>query len=605
MRVYLDDILIFAPTFDEFLTFLDDVLPLLRTSGFKVSLEKCRFALQAIKFLGFILSKNGKHPDPAKVDVILRIPRPTNSETVLSWLQTANFYRRFVKDFSKIAAPLQSIVRSQEFTWTAACDDAFEKIRKALTEAPLLGYFDPDAPTTVTTDASGTAVGAVLSQNQGKETVIEYASRALAADEKKLHSNVWECIAVHWAVTIKFRHYLFGKKFSLLTDNWTVACLTTNIRPSRRFTTMLMDLTEFEFTVQHNPGRQNVVADMLSRLSRLSSRSLSSSEQPHTHHLVIDDVLYRTDDATGVRTIVVSAKMRQAVRELVHDGAGHMDIARTLAKVRERYWWPDLSAAVARYVAACQIFQSSNRPVSKGVGKMGLMPISDVPFTMIAIDHVSMPATPTKKYLLNVIDFATRFIVPAAVSSTSTKDVLTHLQSVFLKFGCPDDCLCDHGSAFESHQFTQFMNLHGVRIHYSVAYRAASNGLVKRSNGTLVAVLRKLCTKDPSSWDKKFDEAAFAVNCTYSASTRFSPFELLFGYVPKLPRQCHRPVEAKTLQDRLLMLSEHRSTAASNTEEAKKNASQPTTKPTGIIPSASVSLYGSDARSLLQTAQRS
>ncbi|KAG0439478.1 hypothetical protein HPB47_016628 [Ixodes persulcatus] len=128
-------------------------------------------------------------------------------------------------------------------------------------------------------------------------------------------------------------------------------------------------------------------------------------------------------------------------------------------------FWSDLAAAVARYVTARQICQSSNRPVSKEVGKMGLMPISDVPFTMISIDHVSMPATPTKKYLLNVIDFATRFIVPAAVSSTSTKDVLTHLQSVFLKFGCPDDCLCDHGSAFESHQFTV----------YELACTAASN----------------------------------------------------------------------------------------------------------------------------------
>lgn len=590
VRVYLDDVLVFAPTFDEFARLLDEVLGALLASGFKVSLDKCKFALKSIRFLGFILSRDGKQPDPAKVEAIMKIPQPANSKAVLSWLQTANFYRRFVKNFSRIAAPLQSLIRSEEFAWTSDCNEAFQRIRTALTEAPVLGHFDPDAQTTVTTDASGTAIGAVLSQKQcGKETVIEYASRALTAAEKKLHSNVWECIGVHWAVTIKFRHYLLGKKFCLLTDNWTVACLTANIRPSRRFTTMLMDLTEFDFTVQHHPGRQNVVADMLSRLSAAVlhqtqslaamqaedkecqdlRRSLSSSESWDHDLAIIDDILYHSDATSGSQAIVVPAKMRQAVLEVVHDGGGHMDVTRTLTKVRERYWWPNLTSSVTHYVTACQICQSNNRPISKSVGKMGLMPVSDVPFALIAIDHITMPAASGKKYILNVIDFATRFIVPAAVTSTSAKEVIAHLQSVFFRFGCPDDCMSDHGAAFESHQFKHFMHMHGAEIHYSVAYRAASNGLVERSNGTLVSVLRKLCPTDQTSWASKLEEAAFAINTSYSASSCFSPFELLYGYVPKLPYQRHRPATARTLQDRLLMLSQNRAVAASNTEEAQ------------------------------------
>ncbi|KAL3196214.1 hypothetical protein MRX96_045294 [Rhipicephalus microplus] len=200
---------------------------------------------------------------------------------------------------------------------------------------------------------------------------------------------------------------------------------------------------------------------------------------------------------------------------------------------------------------------------------MGLMPVSDVPFALIAIDHITMPAASGKKYILNVIDFATRFIVPAAVTSTSAKEVIAHLQSVFFRFGCPDDCMSDHGAAFESHQFKHFMHMHGAEIHYSVAYRAASNGLVERSNGTLVSVLRKLCPTDQTSWASKLEEAAFAINTSYSASSCFSPFELLYGYVPKLPYQRHRPATARTLQDRLLMLSQNRAVAASNTEEAQ------------------------------------
>lgn len=106
-----------------------------------------------------------------------------------------------------------------------------------------------------------------MSQFQdGKERVIAYASRSLTLDERKLHSNVWEGIAVHWAITVKFRQYLIGMKFVLVTDNWTVACLTKCVKPSRRFTSMLMDLVEFDFSVRHLPARQNVVADHLSRV---------------------------------------------------------------------------------------------------------------------------------------------------------------------------------------------------------------------------------------------------------------------------------------------------------------------------------------------------
>ncbi|KAL3224296.1 hypothetical protein MRX96_049550 [Rhipicephalus microplus] len=334
---------------------------------------------------------------------------------------------------------------------------------------------------------------------------------------------------------------------------------------------------------------KSVVADMLSRLSAAVlhqtqslaamqaedkecqdlRRSLSSSESWDHDLAIIDDILYHSDATSGSQAIVVPAKMRQAVLEVVHDGGGHMDVTRTLTKVRERYWWPNLTSSVTHYVTACQICQSNNRPISKSVGKMGLMPVSDVPFALIAIDHITMPAASGKKYILNVIDFATRFIVPAAVTSTSAKEVIAHLQSVFFRFGCPDDCMSDHGAAFESHQFKHFMHMHGAEIHYSVAYRAASNGLVERSNGTLVSVLRKLCPTDQTSWASKLEEAAFAINTSYSASSCFSPFELLYGYVPKLPYQRHRPATARTLQDRLLMLSQNRAVAASNTEEAQ------------------------------------
>ncbi|KAL3227182.1 hypothetical protein MRX96_004359 [Rhipicephalus microplus] len=109
----------FAPTFDEFARLLDEILGALCASAFMVSLHTCNFALKPIKFLEFILSKNGKQPDPAKVESIMKIPQPANSKAVLSWLQTANFYRHAVKNFSRMAAPLESLNRSEELAWTS------------------------------------------------------------------------------------------------------------------------------------------------------------------------------------------------------------------------------------------------------------------------------------------------------------------------------------------------------------------------------------------------------------------------------------------------------------------------------------------------------
>ncbi|XP_049518558.1 uncharacterized protein LOC125943351 [Dermacentor silvarum] len=180
-----------------------------------------------------------------------------------------------------------------------------------------------------------------------------------------------------------------------------------------------------------------------------------------------------------------------------------------------------------------------------------------------------MPPINSKRYILNVVDFATRYIVPAAVSSTSTGDVIKHLHNVFYTYGTPDHCLSDHGSAFESNEFKRFMSLNSVELHFTIAYRPEGNGLVERSNGTLLAALRKTCAMEPLSWPTKLQEAAFAVNTSMNASTNFAPFQLLYGYVPKIPLQQHRPFQHSALAERILDTTVQRSEAAANSEAAQ------------------------------------
>lgn len=128
IRVYLDDILLFATNFLEFVDLVQEALSLLLKRGFKVTLAKCQIAVPSLTLLGYVLSQEGKQPNPAKVEAILKMLVPTNAKSVLSWLQTTNFYRRFIPNFAKISAPLQAIIRSGTFKWAPACESAFEAL---------------------------------------------------------------------------------------------------------------------------------------------------------------------------------------------------------------------------------------------------------------------------------------------------------------------------------------------------------------------------------------------------------------------------------------------------------------------------------------------
>lgn len=282
----------------------------------------------------------------------------------------------------------------------------------------------------------------------------------------------------------------------------------------------------------------------------------------------MDNILYR-QSPSGTYAIVTPSGLRPAVLQALHDSAGHFGVQRTVQKVQDRYWWPHLKQSVQSYVSSCQTCQQYNRPTSRNVGLLGRMAASDIPFSSIAMDHVTMPQSDDARYILNVIDFATRFLAPAAVSSTSARDVIHHLHGIFYIYGTPDHCLSDHGSAFESAEFKRFMRLHSVELHYSTAYRPEGNGLVERSNGTLLTVLRKISALEPLAWATKLQEAAFAVNTSVNSSTGFSPFQLLFGYVPKLPLQQHRHIQQSSLVERILDMTNQRSEAAANTETAQ------------------------------------
>ena len=216
--VYLDDIIVFSSTFDEHIARPRQVLSRLRESGLKVKPSKCHLLRERVPFLGHIISREGVATDPGKVQAVTSWPIPTSKSEVWSFLGLVSYYRRYIKNFAKIAAPLYKLSTSGKentFVWSLDCESAFEGLKGPLVKAPILVYSRRfDLEFVLDTDASDFSIGAVLSQIQeGQERVIAYASRALTKAERNYSVTKKEMLALVF-FTKHFRHYLYRRRFT-------------------------------------------------------------------------------------------------------------------------------------------------------------------------------------------------------------------------------------------------------------------------------------------------------------------------------------------------------------------------------------------------------
>ena len=275
LLIYLDDLLVFSPTFEEHLKRLQKVFDRLREVNLKLNPDKCNLGRSSVSFLGHVLTRDGIKTDPDKVTAVQQFPVPTTQRDVRAFLGLAGYYRRFVKGFSNLARPMNSLLskpqegsRDHRIDWTQECQSSFEDVKTALTTAPLLGYADFREPFILEIDASHQGLGAVLSQKQaGQLRVIAYASRGLKKSERNMKnysSMKLEMLALKWAVVEKFRGYLLGSKFTVYTDNNPLSHLQT-AKLGALEQRWAGELAAFNFDVCYKSGKQNTNADTLSR----------------------------------------------------------------------------------------------------------------------------------------------------------------------------------------------------------------------------------------------------------------------------------------------------------------------------------------------------
>ena len=263
---YLDDIVVFADSPEQLFERLDAVFSHLCQFGLKAKPSKCVFFKSPIEFLGHLVSADGIEPQPAKLDAIHDWPTPHCLRDVCTFFGLASYYRRFVKDFATIAEPLSQLTRKNTpFTWTDEAQGSFDKLKRALLDAGTLAYPHPDIPCILDTDASNVAVGAVLSQvMDGIERPIAFYSRVLSGAQRNYCPTRRELLAVVVALQ-HFRHYLLGSKVILRTDHHSLKWLKTFKRPEGILARWIETLAEYDYTIEHRPGRLHSNADAVSR----------------------------------------------------------------------------------------------------------------------------------------------------------------------------------------------------------------------------------------------------------------------------------------------------------------------------------------------------
>ena len=266
LLVYLDDVIVFGKTFEEQLQRLEDVFRRMRTANLKLNPKKCLLFRSEVRFLGHVVSREGVKTDPSKTAAVEEWPPPSNVRELRSFLGFCTYYRRFVKGFANIAAPLHALTKDgTAFKWTTACQNSFDSLKAALAQAPVLQYPEPTKPFILDTDASSTGIGAVLSQvRNGVEQVVAYYSRAMSTQEKNYCVTRKELLAVIDAVR-HFHIYLYGSTFTIRSDHSALQWLQKLKDPEGQLARWLARLGQYHFEVVHRPGERHTNADALSR----------------------------------------------------------------------------------------------------------------------------------------------------------------------------------------------------------------------------------------------------------------------------------------------------------------------------------------------------
>jgi hypothetical protein len=582
VEAYVDNLLVFTETFEEHLETLENLFQQVSIANLSLRKDKCEFAKPEIEFLGFIIDGQKVRPTPENIKKVMKFPSPTKRKEVQRFLGVANFNRKFIPNFSEIAAPLSTLTSTKtKFEWTVKHEAAFQAVKTELSKAPSLHLADWNKEFHIETDASGVAVGGVLFQiNDKKERLpLAYFSKKLDPSTTKSWTATERELFGVVAASRKWEVYCSGKVI-FHTDHLPLKYIRKKHDPrhNSKIGRWLFELENVDYSVEYIPGKENIEADYLSRicLEDEPSEKLSTQElcavyyqnavlptlnvikeyQKKCPHFILarqqledkgeirkgifksysnlevkDDILWK-----GLRIMIPADLIDHVMRE--YHGQYHHGAENTMLTIKTRFYWRGMEKDIKKFVGACRTCTQCK--ASRTQHSDIQIPEKVECRERLCIDIACMPrSNQGNTYILQMLDANTKFIATAALSDQQAETIRKTLwPKWFSYFGIPGSLLSDQGPNVDGKVIRDLCRSLNITKIHSSPYHPEGNGSTERSIGSLKSIIRAMCESrkvEVEDWDLLLDEATLAYNSTVNKSTGFSPFQSMFGGDSALP----------------------------------------------------------------------
>lgn len=588
--VYIDDILIFAETLGKLRETVSRVLLILQENNLTLNTAKCEYDKERIKFLGHQLDDEGFHIDEQKISSIQNFREPASISELRSFLGLASFISPYLKNFAEASRPLWEATAKKTWVWEAEQKKAFEDIKQRIVHCTIsLGFFSDSDKTILYTDASPTALGAVLVQENVKRAtrIISFASKALTATERKYAQNQREALSAVWGVE-HFSYFLLGRHFTLRTDAQGVAFILNRSREeSKRALTRAdgwaLRLSPYRYDIEYVRGRENI-ADPSSRLYNGDDEPFNDDNSPWelaaleansveilteeeienatskdetlqrvmkaletgqwsnvdaSYNKVKEDLSIRNGILIKTGCAVIPTTLQDKALRVAHEG--HPSEAKMKSIIRQRVWWPGLTSRVQKWVDSCEICATNGRPEKPTPMQRIFAP--KVVWETIALDFNGPYIMFGGISILVIVDYRSRFLIAKPVKSTSFDCTKKVLEETFEREGYPKSIKSDNGPPFNGTEYKEYCAKRGITTIFSTPLFPQQNGAVE-SCMKIVNKAMSAAASNKTNYIIELREAIHAHNAAAHSVTKLPPEEIMMGRKVKrgLPLLSHQRV---------------------------------------------------------------